>query len=72
MIQLTPQQQQALDAEENRPTRLVDPRTNTAYVLLLESEYESIRELLDDERQQQAIHAAALRNAAARLDEAPE
>ena len=70
-IQLTPQQQQALDTQEDRPPRVIDPRTNTAYILVPEVDYEAIRELLDDERRQQAIHAVALRNAAGRMNDVP-
>jgi hypothetical protein len=70
-IELTPQQQQALDTKEESPARVIDPRTNTTYILLPEVDYESIRELLLEERRQQAIHAVALRNAAGRIDETP-
>ena len=70
-IQLTPQQQQALDAQEDSPLRVIDPRTNTTYILVPEADYEAVQELLEDERRQQAIHAVALRNAAGRMDEAP-
>ena len=70
-IQLTRQQQQALDAKEDSPPRVIDPRNNTTYILVPEVDYESIRELLEDERRQQAIHAIALRNAAGRLNDSP-
>jgi len=70
-IQLTPQQQQALDTQEDRPPRVIDPRTNIAYILVPEVDYEAIRELLDDERRQQAIHVVALRNAAGRMNDVP-
>jgi len=70
-IQLTPQQQKALDTQEDSPPRVIDPRTNTTYILVPEVDYEAVRELLEDERRQQAIHAIALRNAAGRMDEAP-
>jgi len=70
-IQLTPQQQKVLDIQEDTPPRVIDPRTNTSYILLREADYESIGELLEDERRQQAIHAAALRNAAGRIDDTP-
>ena len=70
-IQLTPQQQQALDVQEDSPLRVIDPRTNTTYILVPEVDYEAVQELLEDERRQQAIHAVALRNAAGRMDEAP-
>jgi PHD/YefM family antitoxin component YafN of YafNO toxin-antitoxin module len=69
-IELTREQQEALDQGQS-PQRLVDPRTHTAYVLVPEEEYAMMRELLEDERREQAIHAVALRNAADRLDEIP-
>jgi hypothetical protein len=34
-------------------------------------DYETIRELLEDERRQQVIHAVALRNSAGRIDDTP-
>ena len=49
-IELTPQQQQALDTKEESPTRVIDPRTNTTYILVPEVDYESIREVLRDRR----------------------
>jgi hypothetical protein len=52
-IQLTPQQQQALDTQEDSPPRVIDPRTNTSYILVREVDYESVRELFEDERRQQ-------------------
>ena len=70
-IQLTPQQQQALDTQAERPPRVIDPRTNTVYILVPETDYGTMRELLDDERRQQAIHAIALRNAMGRVNEEP-
>jgi len=70
-IQLTPQQLQQLDAESGGLPRLVDPRNNAAYVLLKEADYEAVREVLEDERQQQAIRATALRNAAGRMEQSP-
>lgn len=70
-IQLTPQQQQALDTQEDRPPRVIDPRTNTAYILVPEVDYEAVQELLEEERRQQAIHAIALRNAVGRMNETP-
>ena len=70
-IQLTPQQQKVLDSQEDNPPRVIDPRTDTSYILLREADYESIRELLEDDRRQQAIHAVALRNAAGSIDDTP-
>ena len=52
-IQLTPQQQQALDAQGGgHPRPVIDPRTNAAYVLVPEGDYDAVRELLDEERRQ--------------------
>lgn len=70
-IELTPEQQEALDHQELSRRRVVDPRTHIAYVLVPEEEYEMMRDLLEDEQREQAIHAVALRNAAQRLDEIP-
>lgn len=70
-IELTPEQQRALDDQGRSPQRVIDPRTDTAYILVPAAEYEAMRELLEDQRREQAIHAVALRNAADRLDEAP-
>lgn len=71
MIELTPKQLQTLDEDGGRPRRAVDPRRNIAYVLLTEAEYEEIREILADEREQRAFRATAVRNAAGRLQEPP-
>ncbi len=48
-IELTDQQQQAVDSEET--PRLVDPRTGTAYVLLRADLFERLREALGDDFQ---------------------
>jgi hypothetical protein len=70
-IRLTEQQQRALDSTEAQPPQVVDPCTNAAYVLIPLPEYEAVREIVEDERQQRGIRIAALRNAARRIDEAP-
>ena len=70
-IELTPEQQRVLDSHGKSLQRVVDPRTHISYVLVPEAEYEAMRELLEDARREQAIHAVALRNAADRLDEIP-
>jgi PHD/YefM family antitoxin component YafN of YafNO toxin-antitoxin module len=71
-IQLTAQQQQVLDAENvGHLPRVIDPRTNVAYVLVPEADYDAVREILEDERRQRDIRAVALRNAAGRMDDAP-
>jgi len=68
-IQLTEQQQRALDSAGPTPPQVVDPRTNAEYVLIPAAEYENVRDLIEDERQQRAIRAVALRNAVGRLAE---
>ena len=70
-IQLTPQQLPALDARDGGATRVIDPRSNTAYVLVSEAEYESIREVLEDEERQRLIRVVGLRNAIGRMSEVP-
>ena len=65
-IELTEQQQQALDRLGEVP-RVIDPRNRAAYVLVPAADYEVIRELLEDEQRQRAIRAVAVRNAAGRL-----
>ena len=69
-IPLTEQQQRAIDTS-GEPPRLVDPRTNAAYVLVPEADYESYREAVEDERRQRAIRRVAARNAVGRMNEAP-
>jgi len=68
-IELTDQQQQALDALDEEPACLVDPRTNAAYVLVPAELYESVREILEDDKQQKAIRSVGLRNAVGRMNE---
>ena len=70
-IQLTPQQLQALDAGEGGVPRVIDPRSNASYVLVSEAEYETVRDVLDDERRQRSIRAVGLRNAIGRMSDMP-
>jgi hypothetical protein len=70
-IELTEQQQRSLDAAGESPPKVVDPRTRTAYVLIPLSEYEAVREILEDERERRAIRKVALRNAVGRMDQEP-
>lgn len=70
-IRLTDDQQKSLDAHEEDPPRVVDPRSNAAYVLLRLEEYETVREVLEEERHRDAIQAAAIRNAVGRMNEMP-
>ncbi len=68
-IQLTEQQQEVLDSSGAAPPQVVDPRTNSAYVLVPADEYETIREIIEDERRQAAIRAVALKSLARRMNE---
>jgi hypothetical protein len=70
-IRLTEQQQRALDSSEAEPPQVVDPRTNAAYVLIPLTEYEAVREAVEDEKRQAQIRTVGLRNAARRLDDVP-
>jgi hypothetical protein len=70
-IRLTEQQQRALDSTDAELPQVVDPRTNAAYVLIPLTEYEAVREIVEDERRQRAIRAVGLRNAGRRVAEAP-
>ncbi len=70
-IELTQQQLQVLDHQVEGMPRVIDPRRNISYVLVTEAEYEAMRAVLDDEREQQAIRAIALRNAVGRMEESP-
>jgi len=45
MIELTEQQQQALDAASS-PPRVLDPRTQRTYVLVTAEQYERLQDLL--------------------------
>jgi hypothetical protein len=42
MIELTPQQRQALEQQHGEPVRVVDPATNNAYVLVRAEVYERL------------------------------
>jgi len=68
-IELTQQQQYALDAQHEKPLCVLDPRSNETYYLVAAPEYEAVRALLDDERRQKAIRAVGLRNAMGRMEE---
>lgn len=61
MIQLTEEQRQELTAPE--PVA-IDPTTNEAYVLVRKDLYKRMKELLDDEREQTAVLAYSMNQAA--------
>jgi len=69
MMRLTEEQQREVDETEARPPQIVDPRTNEAYVLIPADDYDTVREILEEERLQEAIHRIALENAAKRMQE---
>jgi len=46
---LTDEQRQALEASPEAPVRVVDERTNTAYVLVRADVYERIKALLEED-----------------------
>jgi hypothetical protein len=58
MIELTEQQQQTLDREQ--PPRLIDPRNNTAYVLVRADVFERLKDLVED-AEDQVLREAWLR-----------
>ena len=64
MIELTEQQQQALDAAA-QPPRVLDPRTNTAYVLVRADVYERVQGLLVEDFQARDAYSAVDRAFAA-------
>jgi hypothetical protein len=70
-ITLTQEQQQAIDASPEHLLCLTDPRTSAAYVLMPADQFESVRDVLEDERLQKSVRRVAMRNAAARAGEEP-
>jgi hypothetical protein len=63
-IVLTPEQQQALDAEPGTP-RVIDPRTNATFVLLPSEVFERLHRLLDDDFTSEDAFQAQIESAAA-------
>jgi len=70
-FELTEQQQQVLDAAPRELLRVIDPRTNKVYMLLTVEEYASLRELQEDQREQQAVLSYSMKQAAAVARENP-
>ena len=68
-IVLTEDQQRVLDNSGEQPARIVDPRTNSAYVLVSEVDFESVREVIEDANRNRVIRRIALRNAIGRMQE---
>lgn len=70
-IELSEQQHRVLASEPDSPTRVIDPQTNSTYVLVPLADYETVREILEDEQQQRALHEMGLRNALGRMYDEP-
>ena len=69
-IELTEPQQRALDSEPGIP-EVLDPRNRARYLLIPADQLEAVREVLDDERRQQAIRQVGLKNAGHRMGAEP-
>ena len=70
-IFLSPERQQALDQSAGHLLYVTDPRTSTAYLLIPADQYESVREVLEDDHLQQAVRSAGMRNAVSLAGEEP-
>ena len=70
-LTMTAEQQQAINTKPGQRTRLLDPLTNSMYVLVPEAEFEAIEEIVEDELRQRTIHAIGLKNAIRRMSEEP-
>ncbi|MBL8797499.1 MAG: hypothetical protein JNM56_26600 [Planctomycetia bacterium] len=68
-IELTEAQRQAV--RQGEAVRLSAPEVGGEVVLLRAEEYDSIRELLDDEKQQRAFREAGVRSAVRWLKDNP-
>jgi hypothetical protein len=71
VIELTEQQQQAVDAHPE-PARLIDPRTNKTYVLIAAEAYERIKALLGVDAGPDMQQVAVLVERAMREDDAAD
>lgn len=70
MIELTPEQRQALD--DNTELRVIDPRTRKVYALIDAGLYERIQTLLADDDEPDMRQVAALVEEAMREDDADD
>jgi hypothetical protein len=68
-IVLSQELQHAIDESPAHLLQLTDPRTSIAYILMPADQYESVRDVLEDERQQRSIRRTAAHNAPARAEE---
>jgi hypothetical protein len=70
-IVLSQEQQCAIDESPEHLLRVTDPRTSATYILMPADQYESVQNLLEDERLQHSVRGVAQRNAVARAGEQP-
>jgi hypothetical protein len=56
MTAITPELRRAIEESGDRPTRLVDPETNSSYVLIRSEEFERLRSLLAEDGEASALH----------------
>lgn len=64
-IELTTDQQRQIDAANDKPAEVIDPRGHRRYRLVPAEEYESLK----DDRDQAALRQASTKTLAARLRE---
>ena len=69
-IQLTEMQSEALHRESVSPVAVLDPNTNALWYLIPAADYQTVQDILEDERQQKAFRTVGLGNAAGRLNAA--
>ncbi|MDB5386073.1 MAG: hypothetical protein JWM11_1719 [Planctomycetaceae bacterium] len=65
-IQLTDEQHRALDADSERPHRIVDPKTQITYLLIPADEY--YRDTLDNQQIRNIIKNYGMRGAIDRMN----
>ncbi len=70
-VELTPQQQEAVDRSSGDPVAVVDPRTNATYLLVPAERFESPEEIAEDAHFQKAIRETAFMNAIRRAETEP-
>ena len=70
-VELSPQQQAAVDRADGEPVAVSDPRSAAPFVLLSAGRYESLRQAWEEDRVQAALRASAFRNAVGRAEDSP-
>ncbi len=68
-FQLTESQQQAVDSCGEKHVRAVDARNNSIYVLIPESDFRRIQEMLDEDARNVEIYKMAKVNAQTKIEE---